>query len=102
MSRHLYVKNGLVTNIVEHSVQPPDVSDQGEDIVPDLTSTLSIGSVYDVTPDTRERTYNKLDTDTFLRVMMREIFRINNAVRVLQGGAQETAAQFKARIKAGM
>ena len=102
MARYLYIKNGFVTNIVEHPTEPDETSSQGEDIVPDTSSTLSIGSAYDVVPDLRERVFIKLDTDTFFRVIMKELFRISNAVRVLQGNTQETGAQFKARIKAGM
>lgn len=96
MARYLYVGGGIVRNIVEHPTTPPERSPEGYDIVPDPTGLISIGAVYDVANDLREREYTRLQVD---RVILSEIFRLTNEVRVLQGQAVVTQAAFKTRIK---
>lgn len=97
MARFLYVKAGIVRNVVEHPTPPPDVSDQGDDIVPDLTGTGFVGMARDVTVEIRDRQYNKMDA-----IALKETFRLTNEVRVLQALAPLSAAAYKANIKALM
>lgn len=97
MARYLYVKAGIVTNVVEHPTAPPAVSEDGADIVPDLTGTGFVGMARDVTAEIRETAYTRLDV-----VVLRECFRLTNEVRALQSLAPVSAAAYKNNIKALM
>jgi len=92
--RCLHVKNGLITNIVEYPGTPPFETDSGETVVPDLTSSWSVGDPYDVTGDLDDRKIDSVDA-----VVFGELFRLTNAVRALNSQAAITKAQYRSFIK---
>lgn len=93
--RKLYVKGGIIRNVVEHAVEPTEtVTPDGEDIVDAVTGTEAPGEAFDVTPALHEREVRCHDG-----ILIKELFRLTNAVRVLQGQAALTAAQYRAFLK---
>lgn len=97
MARYLYVKGGLVRNIVDYGFVPPAQSDAGEDIVPSVTGTENVGDAFDASNAKRDSQYSGMDA-----VMVKELFRLTNAVRVLQSQAPLTAPQYAAFLKSLM
>lgn len=94
MARYLIVRNGAVRNVVDYPSIPDDTTPEGDIVVPDPTGTTNVGDAYDSATELFNRRYSKLDT-----VVAQELFRLTNAVRVLQGQTALTAGQYKAFLK---
>lgn len=95
MARYLYVKGGVVVNVVEHQDTPP-YNDNGTEIVPDLTGTLGVGDAFDMTDIRNDRRFDRVDF-----VIFRELFRLTNESRAQSSPPQGplTAAQYRAFVK---
>ena len=93
--RKLYATGGIIRNVVEHAVEPTEtVTSDGEEIVDAVTGSEAPGEAFDVTPALQEREVRRHDG-----LLVKELFRLSNAVRVLQGQAALTAAQYRAFLK---
>ena len=91
--RYLWVKAGIIVNIVEYPGTPPEV-EGGNDIVLAATGLESVGDAFDVTDTRNERQLNRVDG-----VILKELFRITNAIRTLNAQANLSAAQYRAFLK---
>lgn len=95
MQRFLYVKNGLVTNIVgyQDGIAPPLLSLNGESIVLDPTGTTSVGDAFDPKPAQGSTIIAAMDS-----VVLGELFRLSNIVAILQLKPTQTMAQYQADL----
>lgn len=97
MARYLLIKAGLVVNIVDYgAATPPLVTNEGEDVVADVTEISRVGDAFDMTDINKNRYISRIDL-----VIYAELFRLTNAVRALQIPPQPalTAAQYRTFIK---
>ena len=90
--RVLYVKAGVIVNVVEHP-NPPE-TDDGCVVVPAVSGLESAGQAFDVTDTLLERRLNSAEV-----MIYKELFRITNEVRVLRGLGTITITQYRAAIK---
>jgi hypothetical protein len=101
MQRYLYVKNGIVQNIVDYEdgVTPPAKSDDGEDIVLDPTGTTNVGDPFDVKSAVSDRTVTEIEP-----VVFDELLRLTNAVRTLQPDPQSalTEEEYRAFLSSNL
>ena len=95
--RYLYVVGGVVVNVVEYSVTPPEVDEDGTNIILAITGVENIGDTIDITDVLKERRISKMET-----VIFQELFRLTNDVRILKGQATITVNQYKTFIKSLM
>jgi len=91
--RYLWIKAGVIANIVEYPTTPPE-TENGNDIVPAVTGLESVGDAFDVTDTRNERQLTRIDG-----VILKELFRITNAIRTLNAQANLSAAQYRAFLK---
>lgn len=96
MARYLIVAGTQIVNIVEYeSAIPPDTDEVGNLIILEVPQgTKNVGDIYDPTPDLNERYVTKMD-----RVVFQELFRLTNAVRVLEAKVALTGPQYRVFIK---
>lgn len=94
MARYMYVRGGVVANIVEHATPPPGTSPEGDVIVPD--TGVPVGTVVDLTDEMRNRQLDAWDL-----VIGKELLRLTNAVRALQIPSLSalSGAQYRAYLK---
>jgi len=100
MARYLYIKNNTVVNIVDSPYAMPDVSDMGEDIIPD-PGGVNFGDTFNVATyrSTTARTpaSNIIDDTGYLG----KLFRAEGAVLVDEINAlRQWITSFKAAVAA--
>lgn len=75
----------------------PVKDDQGADIVLAVTGLESVGDAFDVAPGKRDSTFNGMDA-----IVVKELFRITNDIRILKLQGQLTLPQYVAFLKSLM
>ena len=75
MARYLWVKDGIITNIVEYGDKTPAATDDGNYIVPD-PGGLSVGDAFDMTDELQNRDLGRVEP-----IVMDEMFRLTNESR---------------------
>ena len=95
MQRFIYVKGGLVVNVVgyEDGVVPPLLSQNGESIVLDPTGTTNVGDPFD--PKSAQSLLVIVALDP---VILGELFRLSNIVATLQFKPTQTMPEYQAGL----
>lgn len=95
MQRFLYVKNGIVINIVGYTddVVPPLLSPDGESIVPDPTGMISVGDLFDPKPIQATSIVAALDS-----VIVGELLRLSNRIAILELKPTQTMPEYLAAL----
>lgn len=91
MKRYLFVKGGVVINVVgyEDDVIPAPVID-GYDVILDPTGITNLGDAFD---------QRDIQLDRADQIILKELFRISNALRVINLQQAFTATQYRAFLK---
>ena len=93
MTRALWIKAGIIANIVEYPGALPETED-GYTVVPAVTGAEGIGQTFDTTLALQDRSVSQAD-----KLIVSELFRLTNLVRTLNSQATLTVAQYKAFLK---
>lgn len=93
MPRALHIRANRVVNIVEYPGAIPETAEE-DFVVPAVTGLESVGDTFDVNDTLLNRRVDKQDVMIF-----RELFRLTNAVRILEVKLAMTQAQYRAFIK---
>ena len=85
-----------VTNVIGYpdGVAIPDMDAAGNTLVPAVTNTETPNDTFDLTDTLLERRINRQDV-----MIYRELFRLTNAVRILELKGQLTLPQDRAFLK---
>jgi hypothetical protein len=98
MPRYLAVKANVIRNIIDYPIdyEPgvPEEDENGNALIPEPAGTWAVGGAFDATDALNEQRLNRQD-----QVILRELFRLTNEVRVLNGQATITSAQYRTFIK---